>query len=176
MSNLDAASSCGTCQTLMTVIEAGGMRKAADRLNYSQPAVSKAIASLERTLGKRLLERSRRGIELTPYGEAVIKCGVAVFDALRKGVADIDFLSDPTAGEVRIGCTEPVSAGIVSAVMDRLVRRYPRIMFRVLLRDSLTLHRELTARNVDILIAQMERPINEENMQSEILYHESKLS
>jgi DNA-binding transcriptional LysR family regulator len=42
-------------QTLMSVVEAGGIRKAADRLNYSQPAVSKAIASLERSLGKRLL-------------------------------------------------------------------------------------------------------------------------
>src|SRR5690242_682124 len=38
-------------QTLMAVIDAGGVGKAADRLNYSQPAVSKAIASLERALG-----------------------------------------------------------------------------------------------------------------------------
>lgn len=160
-------------QTLMTVIETGGIRKAADRLNYSQPAVSKAIASLEHTLGRRLLERSRKGIELTPYGDALLKCGVAVFDDLRKGVADIDFLSDPTAGEVRIGCTEPVSAGIVTAVINRLVRRYPRIMFQVLLRDTVSLHRELAARNFDLLIAQMEQHIDEENTQSEVLYHES---
>lgn len=159
-------------QTLMTVSEAGGIRKAADRLNYSQPAVSKAIASLERTLGKRLLERSRSGIELTQYGEALLKCGVAVFDDLRKGVADIDFLSDPTAGEVRVGCTEPLSAGVVSAVIDRLVRRYPRIRFQVLLRDRAILYRELVARNLDVLIAQMERHIDEEHTQSEILYHE----
>ncbi|MGH6771834.1 MAG: LysR family transcriptional regulator [Xanthobacteraceae bacterium] len=160
-------------QTLMTVIDAGGIGKAADRLNYSQPAVSKAIASLEQTLGQRLLERGRKGIELTPYGDALLKCGVAVFDDLRKGVADIDFLSDPAAGEVRIGCTEPVSAGIVSAVINRLARRYPRIAFQVLLRDPGVLHRELVARNVDLLIGQMERHIDEPPMQSEILYHEA---
>jgi LysR family pca operon transcriptional activator len=56
-------------QTFMAVIDAGGIGKAAERLNYSQPAVSKAIASLERTLGKRLFERGRRGIELSPYGK-----------------------------------------------------------------------------------------------------------
>src|SRR6185503_7079176 len=87
-------------QTLMAVIEAGGIGKAADRLNYSQPAISKAIASLERTLGRRLFERGRKWIELTPYGDAMIRCGVAVFDDLRKGVEEIDFLADPTAGKV----------------------------------------------------------------------------
>src|SRR5215212_5311563 len=101
-------------QTLMAVIEAGGIGKAAGRLNYSQPAISKAIASLERTLGRRLFERGRKGIELTPYGEAMIKCGVAVFDDLRRGIEEIDFLADPTAGKVRIACTDLVAAGVVS--------------------------------------------------------------
>jgi DNA-binding transcriptional LysR family regulator len=159
-------------QTLMAVIEAGGIGKAADRLNYSQPAVSKAIASLERALGKRLFERGRKGIELTPYGNAMLKCGVAVFDDLRKGVEEIDFLADPTAGEVRIACTEPVSAGLVSEVIDRLVRRYPGIEFVVKSGETSVLYRELDARNVDFVIAQMVIPIDEEHMHKEIIYHE----
>src|SRR5262245_40248581 len=109
-------------RTLMAVIEAGGMGRAADRLNYSQPAVSRAIAGLERTLGKRLFERGRKGIELTPFGDAMLECSVAVFDDLRKGVEKIDFLADPTAGEIRIACTV-VTAGIVSAVIHRFVQR-----------------------------------------------------
>src|SRR5215468_633499 len=79
---------------LMAVIDAGGIAKAADRLNYSQPAVSKAIASLERALGKRLFERSRKGIELTPYGNALLKCGTEVFDSLKRGVEEIESLAD----------------------------------------------------------------------------------
>ena len=158
--------------TLMAVIEAGGMGKAAERLNYSQPAVSKAIAGLERTVGKRLLERGRKGIELTLYGEALLKCGVAVFDDLRKGVADIDFLSDPTSGEVRIGCTEPVSAGILSAVIDLLSRRHPRIVFQVILRDAPSIFIELEARNVDFVITQLTHGIDQEYMHCESLYDE----
>jgi hypothetical protein len=49
----------------MAVVAAGGMGKAADKLNVSQPAISKAIADLEHTLGVRLLDRSRRGVEPT---------------------------------------------------------------------------------------------------------------
>ena len=161
-------------RALMTVVEAGGIGKAADRLNYSQPAISKAIASLERTLGKRLLERSRKGIELTSYGDALIKCGVAVFDDLRKGLADIDYLSDPAAGKVRIGCSEPVSAGIVATVIEHLARRYPRIVFDVVLRAPASIYRELEARNVDFVIAQLIGHVeDQDHMQCEVLYREA---
>jgi DNA-binding transcriptional LysR family regulator len=159
-------------QTLMAVIEAGGIGKAADRLNHSQPAISKPIASLERTLGKRLFERGRKGIELTPYGDAMLKCGTAVFDDLRKGVEEVDFLADPAAGEIRIACTEPVFVGIVSAIISRFVRQYPRVVFDVVLRDAFAIYRDLDTRTVDLVIAQASAPIDTMHMQQEILYHE----
>src|SRR5882762_8435299 len=88
---------------LMTVMQAGSMGKAAQRLNISQPAISRSIAELEHALGVRLLDRHRQGIEPTEYGRALLDCGVAVFDDLRRGVKNIEFLADPAAGEVRIG-------------------------------------------------------------------------
>jgi DNA-binding transcriptional LysR family regulator len=98
---------------LMEVVKAGSMGKAATRLNVSQPVISKAIASLEHTLGVRLLDRNIRGVELTDYGQAALRCGVAVFDDLEKGIEEIEFIADPTVGTVRIGCTEPEFFGIV---------------------------------------------------------------
>src|SRR6266852_178234 len=88
---------------LMTVMQAGSMGKAAQRLNISQPAISRSIAELEHAVGVRLLDRHRQGIEPTEYGRALLDCGVAVFDDLRQGVKNIEFLADPAAGEVRIG-------------------------------------------------------------------------
>jgi DNA-binding transcriptional LysR family regulator len=79
-------------RVLMSVVETGSMVKAAERLGTSQPAVSRCIADLERTLGVRLLERSPWGVEATQYGRAIIGRGVAVFDELRQGIKDIDFL------------------------------------------------------------------------------------
>jgi DNA-binding transcriptional LysR family regulator len=114
---------------LAALIETGTMGKAAGRLHVSQPAVSKAIADLERTLGVRLVDRSRRGIVPTPYGVAMGKRIVAIFNDLRQGVQEIDFLSDPTKGEIRIGTTEPIAAAIVTPAIDRLSREYPQMIF-----------------------------------------------
>src|ERR1700682_5045569 len=97
---------------LLAVIETGSMGKAAGALNMSQPAVSKAVAYLEHTLGVRLLDRSRQGVEPTPYGRGVIKHGFARFDELRQGVQDIATLADPTVGEVRMGGSEHTIAAI----------------------------------------------------------------
>src|SRR5215471_7045966 len=116
---------------LMAVIDSGSMGKAAKRLNISQPAISKAIAELEGALGVRLVDRGRRGIMPTPYGLALKKRSVAIFNDLRQGVQDIEFLSDPTTGEIRIGSTDPVSVAIVSPCIDRLSRKYPRMSFYV---------------------------------------------
>src|SRR6187455_2519651 len=69
----------------MAVAALGGMGKASKRLNLSQPAISKAIADLEQTLGVRLVDRSRHGVEPTVYGAALMKRGTTVFDELRQG-------------------------------------------------------------------------------------------
>src|SRR6476659_5805922 len=95
---------------LKTVVQRGSMGKAATQLAISQPAVSKAITDLEQVLGVRLLERTRQGVEPTPYGTALLKWSAAVFDDLRQGVEEIDFLADPTAGRVRVGTSEGMPA------------------------------------------------------------------
>ena len=79
--------------------------KAARQLAVSNPVVSKAIADLEHTLGVRLLDRSPHGVEPTIFGRALLDRGVIAFDELRQAVKHVDFLSDPTAGEVRIGAS-----------------------------------------------------------------------
>jgi DNA-binding transcriptional LysR family regulator len=92
----------------ITVAEMGSMGKAAERLAISQPAVSKAIADLEHTLGVRLLDRTAAGVMPTAYGRALLKRSVGAFDELRQGIKDMEFLADPTVGEVRIGCPEAI--------------------------------------------------------------------
>ena len=116
---------------LMTVVQAGSMGKAAQRLNTTQPNISRSIADLEYALGVRLLDRHRQGVEPTEYGRALLDCGVAVFDDLRQGVKNIEFLADPGAGEVRIGSSPSSAESFVSAVIKRLSRRYPRIVFHL---------------------------------------------
>src|SRR5215217_7899422 len=79
---------------LMTVVQTGSMGKAAVRLNTVQPAISRSVAELEHALGVRLLDRHRQGVEPTKYGRALLDCGVTVFDGLRQGLKNIEFLAD----------------------------------------------------------------------------------
>src|ERR1700754_4643516 len=85
---------------LMAVVQAGSMGKAAQALNTSQPNISRSISELEHALGVQLLDRHRQGIVPTEYGRALLNCGVAVFDDLRQRGKNIEFLADPTAGEI----------------------------------------------------------------------------
>src|SRR6516164_6008249 len=107
----------------LTVVQRGSMAKAAQQLGVSQPAVSEVIADLEHALGVRLVDRSARGVEPTVYGGALFKRSVAAFDELKQGVRDIEFLSDRTTGEVRIGAPS-VLAGFVAAVIQKFTRQY----------------------------------------------------
>src|SRR5712671_4206509 len=131
---------------LLTVARCGSMGKAAAQLSVSQPAISKAIADMEYTLGVRLLDRSPQGVEPTIYGRALLDRGLAVFDELRQAMKQIDFLADPTAGELRIGATIVVATGFVTAVLDQLSRRYPCIVFHLLAGEAGVSYRALEER------------------------------
>src|SRR3989442_9718324 len=116
---------------LATVVQWGSMAKAASHLAMSQPAVSEAIANLEAALGVRLLDRTPHGVEPTLYASALLRRGLVVFDELRQGIKEIDFLADPTLGEVRIGCIESPTARFIPEAIDQFSRNYPSLLLHV---------------------------------------------
>jgi DNA-binding transcriptional LysR family regulator len=161
---------------LLTVAKTGSMGRAAVELAVSQPVVSKAISELEHALGFRLLDRSPQGVEPTRYGRAVVKWGVAAFDDLRQGVKELEFLADPTVGELRIGCSEPLAAGFVMAIVARLLRQRPNVTFQVVSADPVSLHtRELRERQVELVVAPMPGLDPGEDTAVEFLFEERLL-
>jgi DNA-binding transcriptional LysR family regulator len=156
---------------LMEVIDAGSMGKAAARLNMAQPAVSKAVADLEHVLGVRLLDRSQQGVAPTAYGLAFVKRGAVMFDELRQGFEDIDFLADPTAGELRLAATEAVATAIIAPLVDRLSQRYPRMIFHVVTGGMETLRRDLAERKFELVVSRAAGPLGD-NLHSETLFHD----
>jgi len=156
-------------RVLMSVVQAGSMGKAAKHLATSQPAISRSIADLESALGVTLLDRTPQGIEPTAYGRALLRRGLAVFDELMQGVKDIEFLADPTAGELRVGGSIAVAGGFIAHVIDRLSRRYPRLSFQVLATDTTSAYRALLDREVDLLVMHVIHPIDNEHLNVEVL-------
>jgi DNA-binding transcriptional LysR family regulator len=158
---------------LSTVVDLGGMAKAAKRLGLSQPAVSEAITNLEAAVGARLLDRGSRGTEPTIYSRGLLKRWRVVFDELRQGIQDIEFLSDPTVGEVRVGCPEGLMAGFTPAVIERLSRQHPKILAHLVLAETATLElRQLRERKIDLVIGRIAGAVVDDELDVEILIEE----
>jgi DNA-binding transcriptional LysR family regulator len=157
---------------LMTVARCGSMGKAAAELALSQPAISKAIADMEFTLGVRLLDRSPQGDEPTIYGRALLDRGLIAVDELKQAVKHIEYLADPTAGELRIGSAVAIGTGFGAVLVEELSRRHPGIVFHYLAAESALTYRALEEREVDLVIARIFHPIAEEHMHAEVLYDE----
>jgi DNA-binding transcriptional LysR family regulator len=157
---------------LLAVVQYGSVSKAADHLAISHPVVSKALADLEHTLGVSLLDRTRGGVEPTVYGRAFLANCRAAFDELRQGVQNLKFLSDPATGELRIGSTTPMAAGLTPAILDRLSHKYPRVVFHVIEADAAMLHRELSERNIELVIGRFPPLLRQEDVDVEMLFGE----
>jgi DNA-binding transcriptional LysR family regulator len=159
---------------LATVVEAGSMAKAAAQLSIAQPSVSEVIANLEALLNVRLLDRSPRGVEPTAYAHVLVKRGRAVFDELGQAIREIEFLSDPTKGEVRIGCAESFAAGLVPAIVERTLRRYPQFNFHVVEANTAASNfQELRERNVDLMLGNLSRSALDDDLSADVLFEDS---
>src|SRR3954447_15689579 len=157
---------------LLAVVQSGSMARAALQLAISQPAVPKPISDREHLLGVRLLERSARGVEPTRYGAALVRRGHAVFNELSQTVRELDFLADPTGGELRVAPTDPIAASIVGPIVDALSGEHPRVGFHVVTGDLSTLLMEVSARNVEFAISRLFDEVALTDMETELLFHD----
>ena len=112
-------------------------------------------------------------MEPTAYGQALLKCGVAVFDEMRQGIKQIEFLDDPTSGELRIGCPDIITAGLLPAIIERFSRDYPRVRFHVVHANTAVMQvQELRNRTVELLFGRTPLPVADEDLAVETLFDE----
>lgn len=117
-------------RVLLAVAEHGSIHEAARALHISQPALSKAIAELERELGVTLLSRSVRGVSLTAYGLALVKRASVVEQELRHALEDIESIRGHAEAELNIGFTAVASSGPLPAAMAAFRQRFPNVALR----------------------------------------------
>lgn len=161
---------------LLAVAKSGSIGKAASEFAVSQPVVSKVLSDLEHVLGVRLFDRSARGVEPTRHGQALLKSAIAVFDELRQGVKALEMISDPGIGELRLGCTEPLAAGFVGAVIARLSRQFPGVKFCVVTADPLSLNeRELQQRRIELAVTPLDGLLPARDIEAEKLFDDQQV-
>jgi DNA-binding transcriptional LysR family regulator len=157
----------------LAVAQHKSMVKAANEIAVSQPVVSKAIADIEHTLQVRILDRAARRVEPTLYGRALLKWATLAFDDLQQSVREIEFLSDPTRGELRIGSTEPMAGGVLPTIVDRIWRKHPRISFHVMpMPATPTQYQALRDRAVELIIGRVPSRTPARDIASDVLFNE----
>ena len=157
----------------LAVAEAGSMTRAAEELAVSYPVVSKTISELEHTLGVKLFDRSISGVEPTHYGRALLKSGVAVFDEMRKGLQQIEFIKQPDAGELRIGSSIVTDAGLLPAIIERFSQDFPRAVVHVLPENiAIQQYDNLRDRKVELVFGRLPATMTEPDLVAEPLFDE----
>jgi DNA-binding transcriptional LysR family regulator len=157
----------------LVVAEAGSMTRAAEQLAVSYPVVSKTISELEHTLGVRLFDRSISGVEPTHYGRALLKSGTAVFEEMHKGLQQIEFIKQPDAGDLRIGSSIVVDAGLLPAILERFARDFPRAALHVMHEDIATQQYDnLRDRKVELVLGRLPITMSEPDLVAEPLFDE----
>lgn len=114
---------------LQKIVELGSFTKAADKLGYTQSAVSQMIASLEEELAIKLLYRSRVGIRLTLEGEELypfIQRAVFQYQAMQEKADEIKGLE---TGLIRIGTISSISCHWLPGLIKHFQELYPKVRF-----------------------------------------------
>jgi len=121
---------------LKTIADEGSFGRAAERLGYTQSAVSQQIAALERIVGLKLIERpgGPRPISLTEAGRILLRHAEAIQARLLAAKADMAALEAGDAGRLRVGTFQSVGAKIIPTLLRRFQEARPGV--EVVLRES----------------------------------------
>jgi DNA-binding transcriptional LysR family regulator len=151
-----------------TVADCGSMGKAAARLGVTAPTVSEVVADLEHAIGMKLFDRSSHGVVPTIYGKALLKRGLIAFDELKQGLRDIEFLADPTVGEVRIACDTAILAATLPLIIQRFAERHPGVALDVENYEQRSYVQQLRDRTLDLVITHRGQPDPERDPHQEL--------
>jgi DNA-binding transcriptional LysR family regulator len=129
--------------------------RAAESLRISQPALSKSLKVIERSLEVRLFERGRSGVTPTAFGELLLARAGPLFRGLDEALAEVRQLRGLDSGSLAVGAGPfPFELSVASAI-STVARRHPGLMLRVVQGDWDSLTREVLAGSLDLAIAEV---------------------
>jgi DNA-binding transcriptional LysR family regulator len=118
-------------RTLVEVAKLGSFSAAAESLAFTQPSISRQIATLEREVGAQLLERDTRRVRLTQAGELLVAHAEVVLLRLDAARAQLDALAGLEGGRLDMSAFASANAWLVPAALARFVDRHPKVALSV---------------------------------------------
>lgn len=157
-------------QNFLRIAEVGSITRVADRLNISQPALSRDIRALEEGFGIELFRRHGRGVQLTEAGMVLQKRAEAILKQLRDLPGEIKAATDQPTGEVAFGMPPAMSALVTARLVKKFRALYPSVRIRIREGSSLQLKAALTAREIEFGIVSL--PLAESHLVTQPIVRE----
>lgn len=141
-------------RVFVAVADQGGFSRAAAVLRLSQPAVSKAVAGLEREVGLPLLERGAGGVRLTEGGSALHARARELFAVERSAEEELRALRGLDAGVLRIGASTTVATYFLPTLLGAFHAAHPGVALRVTSANTRAVARLLLQRRLDVALVE----------------------
>ncbi|MFG3284494.1 LysR family transcriptional regulator [Streptomyces sp. NPDC048111] len=138
-------------RVLRQIAESGSFTAAAVRLGYTQSAISRQAAALERSAGTALFERHPGGARLTPAGLTLLRHARTILDCLATAEQDLAGTA-PQTEQVRLGVVLSAGAALLPATLARLAATHPHISVTTTEGTTPTLLRTLRAGTIDLAL------------------------
>lgn len=130
-------------------VEKGSITKAAIELNYAQSSVSKMIADLEKECGFALLERGKKGVNLTSSGKEILPLARNILNNYFELEGYINKLNKIESGSVRIGTFSSVAINRLPDIFTKFQKDFPNIEYEMLLGDYIEVEKWIDEGRVD---------------------------
>ena len=144
--------------------------RAAESCGVSQATLSEQVRKLESTLGVQLFERTKRKVEPTVRGEAILQRAEALLGDARRLLEEARRSAEPLCGELRLGVIATLGPYYMPSVIALGRRRFPRLALR--LRESTTDELLLALRHGELDVIVVALPVPMEGLVAEPIFFE----
>ncbi|MFK3796258.1 MULTISPECIES: LysR family transcriptional regulator [unclassified Pseudomonas] len=135
-----------------TIAELGHLGRAAEKLNRSQPALTKSIQRLEESFGTKLFQRDGRRIKLTPVGELLQARGRMLQQSIAQTQREVRDFASGAVGEIRLGCASTMAEYLLPELTNALLKRAPDITLKLVIGQDDMLREQLRSGHLDMII------------------------
>ncbi|MDE1168009.1 MAG: LysR family transcriptional regulator [Pseudomonas sp.] len=138
-----------------TIAELGHLGRAAEKLNRSQPALTKSIQRLEESLGTKLFQRDGRRIKLTDVGELLLARGKQLQQSIAETEREVRDFAIGAVGNIRLGCASSMAEYLLPRLTAALLARAPDITLSLVIGQDDLLRESLLSGRLDMIICSM---------------------
>jgi DNA-binding transcriptional LysR family regulator len=140
-------------RAFLAIVRCGSLGLAAESLHITQPALSRVVRRLEDQLGVPLFERRTTGMELTPFGQALLPHATVLSEEAAVAIEQINSLRGLGHGTLRVGAIGSVAVAVLPAVLERMLTEWPNLHVQITEAVEDVLETALTHNTIDVAIS-----------------------